>query len=813
MDRGVSRSSSPAGVAPASPHLEPSRRYLRTGIAIVLAIALLGLGMTLMVFELQAASTAYIAGEGHWSKAQKDAVHLLYRYADSGSPDDLAAVRQSLAVPLGDYAARLALESDEPDIEAAREGFRQGGNAEADVSRMIRLYRYFAWVPYFRSAIEIWRAGDEVILELVALTDEAESAYTGGSTPSLARIADLQERAMALDGRLRPIEQAFSLQMQQGVQRLHTALILFSIAFVLLMAWAGISVLHWMQRRVSDSEGRFRAAFAQAVVGMLKLRTDGRVIEGNDAIKRLLGMDGRQLRQRAVSSIIHPDDWRQLGIERDGQLRWAAYNEPSDSRFLRADGTEVWCRWTASRYALEGFSDDHVLMIVEDVSEARALEADILHQARHDALTGLPNRREIEQQLQFAIDSAVGEGREHVFCFVDLDQFKLVNDTRGHVIGDQLLCQIARMLPLGLRRTDLVGRLGGDEFAILLRDTPLDQGLEIAEKLRANLEQMPLGRDESGFGVSVSIGVVGIDADTPNVDWVLGAGDSACYLAKDDGRNRVQLYRDSDEAVTRRRNEMEWVAEIRSALDESRLELYAQRLEVAAGTGLQYEVLVRLRGTDGRIYSPGAFLPAAERYHQGVAIDRYVIGRMFAELEAHPEHLRQLEICHVNVSGQSITQPQFREFVVEKLQANPGVACRLCFEITETSVVSNLVEAKAFIEAVRREGSRIALDDFGSGLSSFAYLKNLDIDVLKLDQIFVRELGHNPVDEALVRLICQVGHTLGKTMVAEGAESLDAVKVLREIGLDAIQGYAIHRPCPLAELIQPLDEPQLRNAG
>src|SRR5690606_23086820 len=187
--------------------------------------------------------------------------------------------------------------------------------------------------------------------------------------------------------------------------------------------------------------------------------------------------------------------------------------------------------------------------------------------------------------------------------------------------------------------------------------------------------------------------VVGIDAEAPSVDWLLGAGDSACYLAKDDGRNRVHLYRESDEAMTRRRNEMEWVAEIRSALDDQRLELYAQRLEVAPGSGLQYEVLVRLRGTDGRIYSPGAFLPAAERYYQGVAIDRYVIQRLFNQLEANPQHQRQLELCHVNVSGQSITQPQFRSYVVDLLQSHPHIACKLCFEITETSAVANLVEA------------------------------------------------------------------------------------------------------------------------
>ena len=790
--------------------LDPSRRYLRIGIFVLLAMALLGLGVTVVVLELQAASTAYIAGEGHWSKAQKDAVHNLYRYVESGSPSDLAAARRDLAVPLGDRAARLALESDPPNVEAAREGFRQGGNSEADLGRLIRLYRYFSWAPYFSSAIETWRAGDEGVLELVALADEVEAAYAAGTPPDKAQISNLRERAIALNERLHPMEQAFSAQMQDGVQRLHLALILFSVAFVLLVTWAGINVLHWMQRRISESEGRFRAAFDQAVVGMLKLSLDGRVIEVNDTLARLLGTEPRMLRQQPLSALIHAADWKRLDLDRDGGLRWAAFDEPSDTRFLRADGSERWCRWTASRYACEGCPEDLVLMIVEDVSEAHALEADIVHQARHDALTGLPNRREIEQQLQFAIDRAREAGREHTFCFVDLDQFKLINDTRGHVAGDQLLCHIARMLPLGLRGSDLIGRLGGDEFAILLRDTPLAEGMEIAEKLRADLEQMPLGRDGSGFGVSVSVGVVGIDAETPSVDWLLGAGDSACYLAKDDGRNRVHLYRESDEAMTRRRNEMEWVAEIRSALDDQRLELYAQRLEVAPGSGLQYEVLVRLRGTDGRIYSPGAFLPAAERYYQGVAIDRYVIQRLFNQLEANPQHQRQLELCHVNVSGQSITQPQFRSYVVDLLQSHPHIACKLCFEITETSAVANLVEAKAFIEAVRREGCRIALDDFGSGLSSFGYLKNFDIDVLKLDQIFVRELGHNAVDEALVRLICQVGHTLGKTVVAEGAESMAAVAVLREIGVDGIQGYAIHRPCPLFELLEPVDRGVLR---
>ncbi|MEZ5464532.1 MAG: EAL domain-containing protein [Lysobacteraceae bacterium] len=792
--------------------VEPSRRYLRIGIFALLAMALLGLGVTLSVLELQTASTAYIAGEGHWSKAQKDAVHHLYRYAESGSAEELAAVRRSLAVPLGDRKARLALEADPPDIGRARQGFREGGNAEADLDRLIRLYRHFSWAPFFREAIEKWRAGDEGILRLQALADEAEAAHRAGPPPALARVADLQERALALGNELDPLEVAFSASMQQGVQRLHGVLMLFSVAFVLLMAWAGINLLHWMQHRVSDSEGRFRAAFDQAVVGMLKLNAEGLVLEANDTFGRLLGMDARSLRQRPLSELVDAEDWEPLCIGKGGRPRWSAFDEPRESRFIRADGAALWCRWTASRYAYGKSRDDDVLMIVEDVSEARALEADMLYQASHDALTDLPNRREIERQLQIALDQACGQGREHTFCFLDLDQFKLINDTSGHVVGDQLLCQIAGMLPLGLRPTDLVGRLGGDEFAILLRDTPLTRGLQIAESLRVNLEQMPTANGQ-GFGVTASIGVVGIDSETPSVDWLLKATDSACYLAKDDGRNCVRRYQESDEAVTRRRNEMEWVSEIRSALDAGRLELYAQRLDVVNGSGMQYEVLVRLRGEDGRIYSPGAFLPAAERYHQGMAIDRYVVSRLFDELGTQIEHLRRLELCHVNVSGQSITQPSFREFVAGLLRQHPAIATRLCFEITETAVVSNLLEATAFIETVRAEGCRVALDDFGSGLSSFGYLKNLDIDVLKLDQIFVRELGRNPVDEALVRLICQVGHTLGKTVVAEGAETSAAVGVLREIGVDAIQGFAIHRPCPLSEMFLPGNRPALRIVG
>jgi diguanylate cyclase (GGDEF)-like protein/PAS domain S-box-containing protein len=776
--------------------------FLRYAFAALVAAAAVAALLTAVVLEIQAGATAYIIGEGHWSKAQQDAVYHLHRYVDDSDPRQLAMARAALAVPLGDYDARLALELRPIDPERARVGFLQGGNAPEDVGRMIRMFQYLQHAPYMRESIALWHDADEEILKLNSLADEIETILAQRSLGAV-EAESLRQRIGAIAATLRPIEVAFSQSLFLGSRQLQRFLLVASAVIFLLIAGFGLAVLRGALRRVAESESKFRAAFDQAAVGMLKMDFAGVIIDANAALADTLGYARQDLVGLDIARLLHHDDRTELLPDTHGP-RWHLQGVPTDRRFLCRDGSTLWGRWTASVIRASSESaPDRVFAIVEDVSKARQLAAEIAHQASHDALTGLINRREIERRLEHAVHSAQHQGLKHALCFVDLDQFKLVNDTSGHAVGDLLLRQLAGTLTAQLRNGDWVGRLGGDEFAILLDRTGRDEAERIAERISTQLAASAFPWQGHSYNITCSIGVVGIDEETPDVGWLLRAADAACYLAKDEGRNRIRVYRDSDAAIARRHGEMEWVGETQRAMADGRLLLYAQRIVPARGdSSLMYEILVRMEDTHGRLQLPATFLPAMERYGQATALDRHVLTLLFSQLAKHPRHLHQLELCHVNLSAQSIASPEFRAFALGLLAQGNVPATKLCFEITETAVIANLVEARAFIDAVRARGCTVALDDFGSGLSSFAYLKNLDVDFLKIDGVFVREMDTDTVDFALVRTICDLGRTLGKRTIAEWAETDSVLARLASVGVDYIQGFAIHRPCRLEELMR-----------
>ena len=348
--------------------------------------------------------------------------------------------------------------------------------------------------------------------------------------------------------------------------------------------------------------------------------------------------------------------------------------------------------------------------------------------------------------------------------------------------------------------------MGGDEFAVLLHDTTLDEAETAMARVHAALAVQAFRWNGRAFGLNCCVGVVEINDEAIDADWLLRAADAACYVAKEEGRNRIRCYRDADPSLSRRRHELEWVAHTQLAIAEDRLVLYAQRIVPLEGPPrLQYEVLVRLRDREGRLHAPGVFLPAMERYGQCMAVDRFVLMAVCRHFARNPGRLAGVELCHVNVSAQSVADPAFLEHAGALLDRHPGVAARLCFEITETAVIANLDDACRFIEAMRVRGCRIALDDFGSGLSSFAYLKRLPVDILKIDGAFVRDLGRGGSDLALVRSMSQMGQALGKVTIAEWVESEAVMAQLREVGIGCVQGYAVHVPCPLDELVDAWD--------
>ena len=783
----------------------PYRRWrlIRGWVMLVLAAALATL-VSAAVIETQAGVTGYLTGEGHWSRARLETVYHLERYALVGNPRELALARKALEVPLGDRAARLALERRPADEDAAWRGFLQGRNNPDDIPRLIRFYKYFSGVPFFAEAVSTWRRGEPQIFRLQRIADRLEAHWRepGAGPVAPEVLAELD----AINAILQPMERDFAENLLRGARKVRTLLLLFSS--VLFLAIAGLALLASRSaiRSVRATESRFRAAFQQASVGMAKLDRDGIVLAANEELTSMLLRPAETLTGKPFSEhFVEP-------VPADGG--WMARGQPEERKLHRADGTWFWCRITASAVHVED-GRERVFLILEDVSEAHDLSETLVYQASHDSLTGLINRREIDRRLQLLLAEAHACSARHTLCLLDLDQFKLINDSSSHAAGDEVLRLVAATLPLYLGQDDWIGRLGGDEFAILLHGKPVEQAVPVAQRLNRALADTYLLWEGRHFPLTASLGVVEMNAESPGVHWLLRAADAACYLAKERGSNRVQVYVEDDEQLSRRHDDLAWVGKVRAAIAEDRMRLYAQRIDPLDHQPgrVQYEVLLRMVDATGQLCSPGAFLPAAERYGQAVAIDLHVLALLLRELSRHPWHLEQLDLCHVNVSGQSVVSAEFLAGVQALFDAYPQVASKLCFELTETASIDCLPQARAFIDAVHARGCLVALDDFGSGLSSFAYLKNLSVDILKIDGLFVRDIDSNPLDRAIVGAITDVARSQGKRTIAEWVES-EAVKAcLQDIGVDAGQGYAIHRPVPLRELLEGSRESAGAGAG
>jgi len=440
-----------------------------------------------------------------------------------------------------------------------------------------------------------------------------------------------------------------------------------------------------------------------------------------------------------------------------------------------------------------------------DVTEAHNLSRRLSYQATHDGLTGLVNRTEFDARLKRVLRSLHAEPGEHALCYLDLDQFKVINDTCGHMAGDELLRKLGRLLPERVRKHDTLARLGGDEFGVLMEHCELEQAERVADSLRSTIEGFRFLWEDKSFKVGVSVGLVPISIESVDAASVLSAADTACYAAKEQGGNRVHVYRPGDEEVGRRHGEMRWVARINRALEEDRFELCYQPIVRSDGgrdDGTHYELLLRMVSEDGTTVAPGSFLPAAERYNLAPRLDRWVIATAFDWLAAHPRHLERLFVCSINLSGHSLGDETFRDFVLERFAGSCVRTEQICFEITETAAISNLAGATRFIRTLKRKGCRFALDDFGSGLSSFAYLKTLPVDYLKIDGVFVKDVERDPIDLALVRSINEIGQVMGKQTIAEFVENDAVLAHVREAGVDYVQGYGIGAPRPLARLLE-----------
>ena len=445
------------------------------------------------------------------------------------------------------------------------------------------------------------------------------------------------------------------------------------------------------------------------------------------------------------------------------------------------------------------------VVVLRDATRILALTRKLAHYASHDELTDTLNRREFERCLNLALKSAEQQKVTHVLLYMDIDQFKIINDTSGHHAGDELLRRISDQLANNIRSGDIIARLGGDEFAILLHRCNLDQAELIAEKLRRATHAARFTWENQIFEVGISIGVVEIDKDSESASLMMGAADMACYTAKDLGKDRVHVYKKTDAELNARRKEMHWVSHLNQALKQNRLALYEQQImPVAHGSDdiRRTEILLRLFDTDGQLVPAGIFLPAIERYGLINTIDRWVVQECFSTI-ANGEG-SDATIYAINISGSSLSQTDFLDFIIKQLAAYAVQGPQICFEITETTAVSHFRNARRLISELKALGCYFALDDFGSGLSSFAYLKDLAVDFLKIDGSFVQNIVTDTADRALVTAIKDVGHVMLMDTIAEHVESQAIMDMLRDIGIDYAQGNHIGDPMPFGQRAQEL---------
>ena len=540
--------------------------------------------------------------------------------------------------------------------------------------------------------------------------------------------------------------------------------------------------------------------------GVITTDHTGKIVYLNDAAESLTGWT----RQQAIGQPFDKVYRLKSGIEESRKLVRKALagntvlSNNHDATLLNLTGQDYSIAHTAAPIKNRKGRVFGSVVVFHDVTTTRAMQEQLSYQATHDALTGLLNRTGYEAAANKLIEQSIKERQFHILGYLDLDQFKLVNDTCGHSAGDELLRQVVEEIKANLRSDDTIARLGGDEFGILLRSCSRDDGIRVAEGIREAIQDYRFSWHGRQFAIGVSIGLVQISPDSPGLAKLLSLADTACYAAKDQGRNRVHFYEPGDAEMAERRGQMQWVPRIRQALDKDQLRLFYQTIapidDLSPDSG-HYEIFVRMIDDDGATIPPGAFIPAAERYNLIQEIDLWVIKNALAWVGDHnARNPSELELCALNISGASIGDATCRKEIIDYLDHYGVPGEKICFEVTETAAITNLESARKFIHALKRKGCKFALDDFGSGLSSFGYLKNLPVDYLKIDGAFIRDIHNNSVDSVMVQSINTIGHEMGLKTIAEFVESEAHVDHLRRINIDYVQGYHIGKPQPLEQL-------------
>ena len=560
-----------------------------------------------------------------------------------------------------------------------------------------------------------------------------------------------------------------------------------------------------LERQLAAEKGRAQVILGAIADGVVSLDARGIVDYLNPAAQRISGWTAAEAIGQPVAEILPLIGVRDPPTDNEPAALSAWFRSAAESGVsLRLrDGGERALQLTVSSIIDDQGRMQGLVLTFRDTSQTTTLIRELAYRASHDALTGLINREEFERRLKRLVADALAGGGPHAICYLDLDQFKLVNDTCGHAAGDALLKDVATALQALVGENDTLARLGGDEFGLLLPQFATGQAARFAQDVVLALGQMRFEWSERQFGIGGSIGVAPIGRDSGTLDDVLMAVDAACYVAKERGRNRVHVFEPADADVARRQGQMRWVPRLQTALEVGDFQLMVQDIvPVPSGiiTGRHLEVLICLPDASGRLIPPGEFLPAAQRYGLMGRIDRWVTGQVCEWLHWRAGTHRALpELVAINLSGSSLSEAEFRDFAEEQVRGLPEGA-NLCFEITESEAIANLDEASDFIRRMKAHGCRFALDDFGSGLSSFAYLKRLPVDYVKIDGQFVRDVARDPISLAMVESIHRIGKVMGMQTIAEFVETEAIWQLVRAVGVDFCQGYYFGPTRPLLSL-------------
>lgn len=811
---------------------------LTTAVVAVLAFAV-------FAAYVNAGVRAYVGGEGRYSNGQRDAVFFLTRYAHAHDEKDYRKYQQAIAIPLGDRRARIELQKPSFDYGAVAQAFIAGGSAPEDVPNLISVFRWFHDISYLAHAIQLWTEGDALIVELARCGSELHDALVAGKLDRV-REAQLLNRIEQINATATPLEHEFSVVLGESARQtwsvLEAALLLLSATLLSAGLVLALRISHQLRTSILDlragairaakgdlshpvavrssdelgaltrvlnhmiaqrrqheaslHEARELAQLTLSSIGDGVIRTDDRgvITFCNQAAAKLLGTEPAFPLRKVFGELIHlfDDDGRAIADPVAAVLRAGVAPRVSLLNTVRTlQGKHLPVTDSVAPVRDQSGAVIGAVFVFQDVSDARQMTEKLAFQARHDQLTGLPNRFAFEEALQACLAGAAGGGQVNFLLYIDLDHFKIVNDTCGHAAGDKLLREVSALLRSRLRPSDYLARIGGDEFAVLLYGSSAAASNRVAQNLIQSVNDYHLYYEGRSFKAGLSVGVTQIDSGNHDGSAVMAQADTACYAAKDLGRGRYQVYSADDAQIMHARRNMDWSQRIEHALEANRFVVYLQPIVDGDRATVGFEALIRMQGDDGRIIEPDAFLSAAKRMGLMVRIDQWMAREVLElihrrKIGPNPQDRFYISI---NLSAKSAGEAAFVDWMLALIDQYSIGKELLRFEITETEQLQATETESRLVTELRLRGFKVWLDDFGLGYNSFELLKRLTVDGLKIDRSFTGDLLRDPVDRALVEAIVSIGKAMNLELLAEGVEDEQAFRELAGMGIHYFQGH------------------------